>query len=94
MDEHFNLTPESYSALLNAGITIKDFLNCVSLYDPFNKGCTPSSWSFLYYLDIKGSHMNKPQLPHRIIATAVFETFTTKEKMDIFSYIEFLEEGE
>ena len=38
--------------------------------------------------------MNKPQLPHRIIATAVFETFTTKEKMDIFSYIEFLEEGE
>ena len=93
MDEHFHLSPEVYSALLNSGITVKHFLDAICLFDPYDKGCEPSVWGFLYYLDIKGSHMKKPAFPHRKIASAVFDTFSTKEKMAIFDYIEYLEES-
>lgn len=102
MQQHYNLTDEVYSKLLEK-VTMIDILQSVPIFThvgetnkysmaDFEFTAPVTKVSLMHYIDHKGDFTeNSPKIQsHQLIAKAVFECLKTEDQMEIFEYISFI----
>lgn len=94
MQDHYNLTDESYKELLDSGVTIKHMVKAVILFDPNDTKTEIGLTGLYYYVDSKGDFNTPPIFPHKKIAQALFNQLGIKDKIAVAEYIDDLEHGE
>lgn len=90
MKKHFSFDDKQYPALLKNGVVVADLFETVKLFDPYKTMATINKVGLFYYLDAKGDFNKRPSYPHRKIAKMFFENLNNDDKIEVFSYLEFL----
>lgn len=89
--EHFGVPEESI-----ASIAPKDQLKAMPLFTSLGKGSTEHPFglvNLLHYMDnCTAKFMDVQTCPHEKIAKAMFASLSNKDKVQVYQYVEFLEE--
>jgi len=91
VQDHYQLTDESYSKLLSEKVTVVDLFKNIELFDPHGTGEPIDKVGLLYYLDKKGDFNTGAKFPHKKIALAIFDRLPIKDKIMVAEYIALME---
>jgi hypothetical protein len=91
---HYNINDEQKNILISKNITDIDLLNCLKVFDPNETNCELNKTCLMYYMDERGDFQEDNLTKPGLIANAVYESLSDQDKIEIFMYLEFIEENE
>jgi len=90
MKEHYNINDVEWKEL-SLCVSTMDLIKSVPEFDPHNAGEPLTKVSLMYYIDKHGD-FNEGDSVHNKIAKAIFKSLGAKDKVEIFSYLQWYEE--
>lgn len=94
LQEHYNLSAAQCSSLSKVGVQQIDLFRNIKFFDPHDSKAPISKINLLYYLDNQGDFQQPPLVSHKLIAKEIFETLTSKEKLEVLSYLDYINNGD
>lgn len=90
--EHFSINEEQKNSLLSQGIDNIVLVENMKLFDPYETNCELTKINIMYYMDERGNFLEDKITNPGMIANAMFESLDATDKIEIYEYVEFLDE--